>query len=218
MNRSDHVTLFVLAALLSGCVTDALAQPRRTPSNGRADAGADASVRSASAQCTNDSQCGWDDPCLPTVCVPRGQRRPAACDESAPEPGQCRCIFGACTLHRHELDATRSPERGCRSSADCDLERNTGVCRVRAATLAPPVNVGDRFCDCDAATSACVLRVYESVPCDSWRDCSWTRSPLRAVSSRQVRRPVNRPVRACRDGELDSYCFRGACRIVTWDC
>lgn len=199
-----------LAALLSGCVPDALAQPRPTP----ADAGSTAPI----ARCANDSQCGWDDPCLPTRCVAQGRRRPAACDESGPEPGQCRCVFGACTLQRNALDSTRSPERGCRSSADCDVERSTGVCHVRATTLAPPVNEGERYCDCDTATSTCIQRAYESVPCRSWRDCSWTRSPLRAVPSRQVRRPVNRPVRACRDAEVDSVCSRGVCRIVAWGC
>lgn len=200
----------VLVALFSGCVRDGMAQPRPSP--------ADGGSASSPAPCGADGECGWDDPCVPTRCVAAGSSRPAACRRSAPEPGSCRCVIGACTLQRGDLESTRSPERGCQTSADCDLDRPTGVCRVRAATLAPPANPGDRFCDCDTATGACVQREQAPVSCRSWRDCSWTRSPLRAVPSAQVRRPVPGPVRACRDGSIDSVCERGTCRVVTWGC
>jgi hypothetical protein len=198
-----------LPLLLSGCVAEARAQT--APST-------DASAPRAAARCLRDEQCGWDEACAPTRCVLGGARRPARCEESAPEPGECRCLLGACTLRRNDLATTRSPETGCRTSAECGLEPSTGVCRVRRGSSTPPITPGDRFCDCERSSGACVERTLEPVRCRSWRDCSWTYSPLRAVSARQVRRPVARPVRACRDAEVDSRCVDGTCVIVAWRC
>jgi len=193
---------------LPGCRTEARAQTAPPT---------DASTSPTSSRCTRDEVCGWDDPCDPSRCV-LGGRRHAVCERSHPPPGECRCHRGACTLQRHDASTTRSPETGCRTSAECSLDAGTGVCHVQRVSATPAIQVGEHFCDCERASGRCIARRYEPVRCRSWRDCSWAESPLRAVSSREVRRPVPRPVRACRDAEVDSRCVNGTCVLVRWLC
>ncbi|MBL8684642.1 MAG: hypothetical protein JNK05_36035 [Myxococcales bacterium] len=214
----DPIVSLALASLLAGCASRAEAQPRPPPQHAADTQSVDATAPAQPTRCDADADCDWDNPCVPTACVQRGRHPPLACTETRPPPGECGCHNGTCTLRRRDLASTRSPERGCRTSAECRIDNATGVCHVRRANDPGTNAVGQRFCDCEASTQTCVQREPQRVQCRTWRDCSWQHNPLRAVSSRQVRRPVARPVRACRDGEVDSICVEGVCRITAWGC
>ncbi len=59
------------------------------------------------------------------------------------------------------------------------------------------------------------------VTCKTWRDCSYDDSrPPKPVSSKQVKRRINRPVRPCKDAEKDAVCDQETktCKVIAWKC
>jgi len=85
------------------------------------------------AACASDGECRWNDGCFPTACV-LGKPQPRACDESAPEPGTCRCRAGRCAL------VYKGTTGRCTRDADCtwDDPCNPTVCSLGK----PPAFVG----------------------------------------------------------------------------
>jgi len=210
--------LCVLSGISNSCVSPAHAERLAPRPAQQPDAGAPSLPSPTPSPCVRDSECGWDNACLPSMCVAGGAPRAGrVCDESGPEPGSCRCSNGVCTLERPQLVQATSPETGC-NRANCGLSPQDGRCHVTAAERMVPVRDGDRYCSCDARSDRCVAAVQEPVPCQSWRDCSWADRPFRVVHSRVRRRPVPRPVRPCRDGEFDTRCVNRRCVVVRWGC
>ena len=61
----------------------------------------------------------------------------------------------------------------------------------------------------------------EPVPCKTWRDCSYDDSrPAHPISSKKVKRKIQRKVRPCIDSETDAVCDDATktCRVVHWKC
>jgi len=173
--------------------------------------------------CRSDAECGWDDPCLPARCG-RGRVAPAAaCDESAPAPGDCLCVEEMCTLRPRDPARGASADVSCVEPKDCAVDVATATCHPHGQSLIGPIYRQGPLCVCRPGMGRCELVWQQAVPCDSWRDCSWVHAPrLRPVPAKEVPRPVNRPVRPCQDGEVDSVCTedggRKTCQIVGWRC
>jgi hypothetical protein len=49
-----------------------------------------------SGSCSADSECDWDDDCMPKKCEKRPKRAPTGCDKSYPAPGACLCVNTVC--------------------------------------------------------------------------------------------------------------------------
>ena len=70
--------------------TTASASPSPTPSTNEAGILGD--------RCEVDADCGWDDPCVPKVCLRTDEKVFVGCDKSSLPPGTCTCIDHRCTL------------------------------------------------------------------------------------------------------------------------
>ena len=167
--------------------------------------------------CTTNVDCGWNDACLPTRCV-SAKRSPGltACDESSLPPGECLCLESACTLKPKRL-----PEPvvlGCKVDADCGFEASSGTCGAKGQFSGGPIKQEGAFCKCEAKSGACSVEWVGPVACKTYKDCSWTRSPLRPVPSSLTPRPNPKPVKACSTGEVDSVCKENICVVLGWSC
>lgn len=196
----------LLISLLGGCQARAAPPPREW----RGDV------------CHDDAGCRWDDPCHPARCVGAASPSPSparSCDAASPPPGTCACVEEMCTLRPAE-PAYGVSEGACRKDDECAVDVAAGTCHAGGETLIGPIHEQGPVCACDRAAGRCRLEWVEPVRCKSWRDCSWVAKPrLRPVPSTKVRRPVRRPVRPCKDAEVDSVCTpEGTCRIVGWSC
>jgi hypothetical protein len=170
--------------------------------------------------CNATVDCGWNDACLPTRCVSaKSSLGLTACDESSSPPGDCLCLESACTLKPKRL-----PEPvvlGCKADADCGFEASSGTCaKVERGqnTTGLPIKQEGAFCSCEPKTGACRVEWVGPVACKTYKDCSWTRSPLRPVPSSLIPRPNPKPVKACSTGEVDSVCKEGVCVMLGWSC
>lgn len=174
--------------------------------------------------CHADADCGWDDPCLPRRCSELATPRPTSTCEAPPlAPGTCSCVEHQCTLRPRDPERSSSSPGSCNTDLTCAIDVGTGTCHADGKTLIGPIDVEGPVCLCDEKTRACAYAWSGPVPCQSWRDCSWAREPrLRAVPSSEQPRPVVRPVRPCKDGEVDAVCIgkddQKFCRIVAWRC
>lgn len=160
----------------------------------------------SAAKCTADADCGFDDTCIPTRCIAASSTPSAACDESAPAPGTCLCVAGACTLKPKQPPKAEGP---CEKRA-CVLDRAGGRC------IADTKGVGEGFrtnsglsfgpsCDCVVPSRGCTFTWYEAVPCKTDRDC-W-------VAEQPRQHPIKRPAHLrrrdfapCSDGETAPAC------------
>lgn len=155
--------------------------------------------------CTTAADCGWDDNCMPSRCVEAGIVA-SACDESAPPPGECRCIEGGCTL---EPKTTPVPSGTCEIRG-CEVDRAAGRCI--ADTGGVPENIRSRpgvnegpSCDCPNPAKGCVFTWIPAVPCTTDRDCWVDPSPRR----HPIARPKalrKRDFKPCADGEVAPKC------------
>lgn len=155
--------------------------------------------------CTADRDCGWDDACMPTRCVEAG-KDVAACDESAPPPGRCGCIEGACTLRPKQPP----PPTGPCEVRGCMVDRGAGRCVADTAGVAEnlrttiPLNAGPS-CDCERPAEGCTFTWFDAVPCETDRDCWIDPSPRR----HPIPRPKalrKRDFKPCADGEAAPKC------------
>jgi len=184
------------------------------------DAGPADAAGAAGAFCQSDAECGWDDQCMPGRCVAaRAAGGGAGCDESAPPPGTCSCVENQCALRRNDPSAGASTAAGCTRDDQCAIDVASATCHLGGTTLIGPIHAEGPVCTCGKA-GRCEWSWSGPVACKSWRDCSWVHQPrLRPVPAKLVPRPVKRPVRACKDGEVDSVCTKaGTCEIVAWSC
>ncbi|MCC6997869.1 MAG: hypothetical protein IT370_24855 [Deltaproteobacteria bacterium] len=168
--------------------------------------------------CSDDGDCGWDDPCNASRCQRVKGQAPVACDKSRPPPGTCSCVNHRCTLHPDgSRAAAPTPAPACGSSADCAIDLGAGTCVLGGRPSGPIITEGP-ICTC--TQGSCQFSWSAPVPCQSFKDCSLTREPrLRPVPSSEVPRELPRPVRPCKDGERDSVCGDdGLCHIVAWSC
>lgn len=167
----------------------------------------------AFVSCARDADCGWNHECIPTLCVQAGLG-PVACDESAPPPGTCSCIEGACTLRPDHPPAPTGPceVRGCmvdRAGGRCVAD--TGGVREELRTT-PPVSIGPS-CDCERPAEGCTFTWFDPVPCSSDRECWIDPSPRR----HPVARPKalrKRDFVPCADGEVAPKCGPAGVCIV----
>ena len=159
--------------------------------------------RSAVA-CATDADCGWNDDCMPTRCVEASP--PEACDESAPPPGTCACLEGACTL---EPKVAPAPSGTCEPNA-CVVDRAAGKCVAddggvpENLRFTKPVDVGPS-CHCPRPDEGCVFQWFEPVPCESDRDC-WVDSSTRRHPIARPKALRRRDFRPCVDGEAAPQC------------
>jgi hypothetical protein len=119
-------------------------------------------------------------------------------------------------------DADAPRESACTTDEACGLNKDGSTCLVGGEPPYPRDPERGTFCAC--RERRCEIVVSGPFPCASWRDCSWTTTPhLRPIPSKDRRRPFPRPVRPCRDGEVDSVCAESdggtkVCRIEAWKC
>ncbi|MBK8937707.1 MAG: hypothetical protein IPM79_08695 [Polyangiaceae bacterium] len=161
--------------------------------------------------CSADDDCGWDDPCAPTRCVE--PQPPAACEETAPAPGACLCVEGACTLK----PKTAPIASGACELRGCVVDRAAGTCVADTGGVpenirfSRPVNVGPS-CDCNAPAKGCAFSWFDAVLCKTERDCWVDPSPRR----HPVARPAHlrgRDFKPCSDGEVAPACKAGVCAL-----
>lgn len=168
--------------------------------------------------CSTATDCNWDDPCGGTRCVHGSAKQPLGCEETAPKLGTCGCVDNQCTL-RSSDPARGASAPGCTKDDECAVDVGAAACVLGGDTLIGPIHQQGPVCTCDAATTRCQWSYVGPIACESWRDCSWIKKPrLRPVASKLVPRPVAKPVRACKDGEVDSVCTNKVCTIVGWSC
>jgi len=158
--------------------------------------------------CAVDSNCGWNDPCVPTFCTNPGVARAAECDKSLPPPGKCRCVDRLCTLQRFERAAGDSRETGCERHDQCALEREAGLCTFArfGAEYHEVVSVEGPYCVCNFERKKCTWHWADPVPCATDEDCTIGRSG-------EHMRPVRATRRRDRDGsewwaEFFPFCLR----------
>jgi hypothetical protein len=173
--------------------------------------------------CRKDADCGWDDLCRPQRCGSAEKQAVGVCGETAAPPGTCGCVEEMCTLRRSEPAGGASRSDACVDDDDCAVDVATATCHPHGDGLIGPIHREGPYCACRQVTGRCELMWQAPVPCRTWRDCSWVSLPrLRPVSAREVPRPLPRPVRPCRDSEVDAVCDgesgRKTCRIVGWSC
>ena len=161
--------------------------------------------------CSVDDDCGWDDPCLPSRCVEASP--PAVCEESAPAPGSCLCVAGACTLKPSKPPIADGP---CETRG-CVVDRAGGTCVAETAGVAeglrtnPGLSSGPS-CDCDTPGDGCTFRWFEPVACKSERDC-WVDSAPRPHPVKRPKSLRGRDFKPCSDGEIAPSCNDGVCRL-----
>jgi hypothetical protein len=107
----------------------------------------------------------------------------------------------------------------------CVVDPAAAICYVvenpDGYNMQGPLDEEGPYCTCDKKAGRCAFQWSERVPCQSFRECSWEHKPrLRPVPAKK---PRKRPVRPCKDGEVDSICKEGAdgkksCRVVGWPC
>ena len=163
--------------------------------------------------CASKADCGWDHPCQPTRCGAPADASQAIC--AGPVPAStCTCVEGQCAWEW--TGPPPPPGPACAADRDCGIEVATGRCAAGPDQTGPIQGQGP-LCACEEGQ--CAWRWEAPVACESWKDCSWTREPrLRPISSTLVPRLVKHPVRACKDGEIDSVCLDGFCQILAWGC
>lgn len=160
--------------------------------------------------CSSDAECGWDDPCKPTRCVEAGND--AVCKDSAPAPGTCSCVAGACTTKPTTAPVMAGP---CELGA-CVVDRAAGKCVADDGGVAPGlrtrpgVDVGPS-CDCEAVAAGCKFSWFDEVACASDRDCWVSATPRRHPIARP-KKLKGRDFKPCVDGEVAPKCgARGVC-------
>jgi hypothetical protein len=169
--------------------------------------------------CKADGDCGWDDPCQPRRCSAVVEPPTAGCEKRPSTPGTCACVEQQCTLRPSEPTRGTSAA-GCSRDDECAVDVGSATCHLRGRLSVGPIVEEGPVCTCAAGSGRCEWSWVGPVPCRSWRDCSWVRSPrLRPVPAARQKRPVAHPVKPCDEGDVDSVCGpQGACRIVTWSC
>jgi hypothetical protein len=148
-----------------------------------------------------------------------------ACDRSGSVQSTASSVVPAPSVAAPIVEAASadaSRERACTSDEACGWDEPRSACVVGGEPPYPRDPERGMFCAC--REQRCELVVVGPFACASWRDCSWTTKPhLRPIPSKEERRPFPRPVRPCRDGEVDSVCAENdagvkVCRIRSWKC
>jgi hypothetical protein len=212
------VVLGSAGVLLSGCgKTEGQARAQGALPTPRAAPAPSAGPAWRGDHCSATAQCGWDDPCAPKRCQKvAGPPKSRECGESLPSPGECLCVDSMCTLKPKDPKVGESKTAGCATDADCAVDVPTATCHVKGTTLIGPIRREGPVCTCDAKSRKCQFQWSGPVPCKSFKECSYSRYPrLRPIPAKPLRR---RPVRPCRDGEVDSVCRSGFCEVVSWSC
>lgn len=166
------------------------------------------------ADCKEDSECAWDDPCVPAACVGASEAKPAAaCEESGPPPGTCGCVDHHCVMRPSE-PAAEGPS--CAGKA-CGLDQARGVCMSGEMTEANEhVELGPA-CVCSDEGRRCELQWIEPPSCKSSKDCWVTDTPPHypIARSKQLRKREFRP---CKDGAFAPTCRAGKCGLISYSC
>lgn len=171
--------------------------------------------------CVADADCGWDDDCVPHACVLDPEPSPV-CEETAPPPGTCACLFGRCTLRPNEHHRADPGPEPCESHGPsaCGLDVGRATCEAgRPDDLADqaPRWTGPR-CWCDGhPPRVCRFEWVDEVACSSVEDCWVEVDPF----PRPIARPAamrGRTFEPCRDGELAPGCEAGRCTLVGFGC
>jgi hypothetical protein len=166
--------------------------------------------------CNTNADCGWDDQCFPKECLANTlEVKQQNCEESAPPPGSCSCVKGACTLRPEKPKAS---EGTCRSNIDCSLRQSLGQCEVSSKHREDHIGSHGPYCACNGGS--CEFGWVDVVPCQSNADCWYEAQPVLHPTRATKPRPL--PFEPCVDGEIDSVC-RGAkgqksCMVVPYDC
>ena len=166
--------------------------------------------------CSETSACGWDHPCVPTRCVGSEHIGSSpACEERAPDPGECTCVAGHCALRP---TTPASEPVSCKTTGNCGLDQGAGRC-VDGAMRDANIMTRDQgpACHCNFETSTCEFVWVEPIECESVEQC-W-------VSDSRPHHPIPRPkslrgkkFRPCKDGEVAPLCTNGRCTLAAYSC
>jgi hypothetical protein len=196
-----------------GASPDPGAGPSATPS------APSAAPTAAASTCAKDTDCAWDDPCLPKRCVAASAAPTAAgCDESVPPEGTCVCFDRRCA---YRPAATRSPvsvDQPCTSPPDCTMDAAAGTCVPGADPDAQPLGTPGPHCRCDGhEPRRCHYVWVESIPCAVDADC-WVSHEGFAHPIARPRKLRGRRFRPCKDGEQAPVCRGGTCSLESYRC
>ena len=175
-------------------------------------ASAAAATDDGPAKCATDSECAFDDPCMPSRCVGADATHPSLdqkCAESKPAPGSCLCVASKCTLK----PKVPPPPTGTCEARGCQVDHAAGRCVTDTQSRASSSVIVGPSCDCIQPTKGCQFTWHEPIPCKTVRDC-W-------VSDQPRLHPVKRPAhlrgrdfKPCVDGEIPPACgAEGYCTI-----
>lgn len=115
-------------------------------------------------------------------------------------------------------DARDADRVACQADADCAFDAEAGACVAGVSERADAKGI---VCECDALNRRCVQIWRGEVTCKSFRDCSHRRVNGKStvpVPAWFAPRRHAKPVRPCKDSEVDSVCEEGQCRIQAWKC
>lgn len=168
------------------------------------------STGAGAASCATDSDCAWDDPCVPKRCVAAASApAPTACDKTVAPDGTCVCFDRQCA---YRPAANRSPvsvEAACTSPPGCVLDVAAGTCAPGDdPDVRPPGRPGPR-CLCDGREPRRCHHVWvDPVPCASDDDC-WVSAAGSPIA--RPRKQRGRRFRPCKDGADVPACDSGTC-------
>jgi len=179
-------------------------EPAATP------AAASSEGASRAASCAKDTDCAWDDPCLPKRCVAAASAPPpTTCDKSIPPDGTCVCFDRQCAYRPAAKRSPVSVEAACTSPPGCLMDVAAGTCAPGDdPDIRPPGQPGPR-CGCDSREPRrCHYVWVDPVPCASDEDCWVSDGGSPIARPKKLRRKRFRP---CKDGENVPVCDSGTC-------
>src|SRR5690349_18065410 len=171
------------------------------------------------SSCAADTDCAFEDPCMPTRCVSSAGPKPVVgCEKSAPATGTCVCFEKRCSLKPGPTHPVAAVDADCSYVPGCVLDRATGRCAPgKDDDFRADRSVGPR-CDCDSKVpQRCHFSWLDPIECKTVDDCWVDPAPF----SHPIKRPKKlrgKTFRPCKDGEVAPACTDGRCNTRAYGC